>query len=93
METGLVQQSTMKFSSEQKFSNAIISEIELKNGKQTQAVVIFNNCEVDFEEMNAGLNTTLSNCMNVRKSKNTFCSIKDGVLKPFARFFETVWNE
>jgi hypothetical protein len=92
MDNDLVKQSDVKIVSDFKFSNAIISEIELKNGQRTQVVVIFNNSEVNFEEMNVGIKTTMSRCMNVGRSKNTFCSIKNGMLKPFAMFHESAWK-
>jgi len=92
MENILAKQSDVKMTSDFQFSNAIVSEVELTDGKRTQVVVIFNQRELHFEDINIGLNMSLSRCKNVSKSKNTFCSIRNGILKPFALFQKKVWN-
>jgi chaperonin GroEL (HSP60 family) len=74
------------------FKHALVTQVELNNGKKTEVITLFNHNEVDFEEINAGINDALSHCRNVYKSKSTFCSIKNGKIEPFAHFLEHVWN-
>lgn len=78
--------------SDKKYTSAIVSEVELGNGTVTQVVLVFNNYEVDFEEMNIGLTYAFSRCTNIRKSKNILYSLREGILKPFAAFMEYVWT-
>jgi len=74
------------------YKHALVCDIVLNNGKQTKAIVIFNHNELNFEEINVGMNVAFSYC-NVRKHKNTFCSIKNGNLNPLAHFHETICNK
>ena len=74
------------------YKHALVCDVELKNGKRTNAVVIFNNDELDFEQINAGMSYALAHC-NIQKSKKTFCSIKNGILTPFAHFPERVYTK
>lgn len=66
--------------------HAFFSEIELKNGKKTQIITVFNNNDISFEEMEIGLNTSLSRQIkfynNIKSVQHTFCSInKEGLNK------------
>ena len=70
------------------YKHALVCDIELTNGKQTKAIVIFNHDELNFENVNAGLNFTFSRCYNVCKNTNTFCRIKNGELKNLVLFDE-----
>ena len=92
MENIIAKQSGETISSDVKFSNTIVSEIELTNGEITQVVTLFNHRDVNFEEMNIGINMTFSRCGNVAKSKNTFCSLKSGKINPFGLFDEIAWE-
>ena len=72
------------------FKNAIVSNIELKNGKQTQIITIFNSNEINFEEMVIGVNTTIRRQSkfynNIKSIQNTFNEIENGKLKPFTEY-------
>ena len=70
------------------FRNAIVSNIELENGTQTQIITIFNNSEFHFEEMKIGLDYSLQRIhkdyVSIKSVQTTFNSINDAKLKPFA---------
>ena len=72
------------------FKNAIVSSIELKNGTNSQIITIFNSNEINFEEMVIGINTAVYRQSeiynNIKSIQNTFSSIKNGNLKPFATY-------
>ena len=74
------------------FKNAIVSNIELKNGINTQIITIFNSNEINFEEMVIGINTAVYRQSeiynNIKSIQNTFSSIKNGNLKPFATYIK-----
>ncbi|QZL00105.1 hypothetical protein K5L04_10410 [Flavobacterium psychrophilum] len=71
-----------------RFRNAIVSNIELENGTQTQIITIFNNQEFNFEEMKIGIDTSLNRINKdynpIKSVQTTFNSIQDAKLKPFA---------
>ena len=70
------------------FRNAIVSNIELENGTQTQIITIFNNHEFNFEETKIGIDTSLNRINKdynpIKSVQTTFNSIQDAKLKPFA---------
>lgn len=72
------------------FRNAIVSNIEMQNGTQTQIITIFNNHEFNFEEMKIGLDYALQRIhkdyVSIKSVQTTFNSIKDATLKPFATY-------
>lgn len=72
------------------FKNAIVSSIELKDGTNTQIITIFNSNEINFEEMVIGINTAVYRQSefynNIKSIQNTFSSINNGNLKPFATY-------
>ena len=74
------------------YKHALVCEVILNNGNRTKAFVIFNNDELNFEEINIGMNFALARC-DIHKSINTFCGIKNGNLKPCAFFHEKVYNK
>ncbi len=41
-------------------THALITHVELKNGKVAPIITMFNCSEIDFEEVNIGVTTTLS---------------------------------
>ena len=73
------------------FKHALVCDIELTNGKQTKAIIAFNSKELDFEEINAGINSALGQCRNVRKTQNTLCGLKTGMFVPVVYFQDTVY--
>lgn len=72
------------------FRNAIVSNIELKNGTQTQIVTIFNNSEFNFEEMKIGLDYALGriqkNYVSIKSVQTNFNKIIDAKLHTVAKF-------
>jgi hypothetical protein len=77
METITAQQNTAET-----FNNAVVFDIELLNGKQTSVTTIFNNKEVDFEEIVAGMNRAFERCDNVKSIQPSMGSIRGGTFKP-----------
>ena len=76
-----------------RYKHALVCDVELTNGKQTRAIVIFNNDELNFEEINTGMNFAFMRCHNVHKSSKIFCRIKSGELKTYAIFNELIYNK
>lgn len=70
--------------------NALVTNIELRNGKTTSIVTLFNSHEFSFEEINIGITTALNRESkfkgNIISKQSAFFSIKDSVLKLFAKF-------
>ena len=75
------------------YKHTLVCEVELTNGKKTKVIVIFNNNELNFEEVNSGMNFAFGRCRNIYKNSNTFCKIESGEIKPFATFQERVNNK
>lgn len=72
------------------FRNAIVSNIELENGTQTQVITIFNNNEFNFEEIKKGIDENFDrinkNQKSIKSVQTTFSSIENAKLKPFATY-------
>ena len=72
------------------FGNALITNVEFENGKQTQIITIFNNNEFNFEEIKIGLDYSLKRIHKdydrIKSVQTTFNNIKDAILKPFAKY-------
>jgi len=68
------------------FKHALLSDVELTDGTTTQAIVIFNNKELNFEELNLGVNKGLENLYKVKSVLTKFCSIRNGKAKAVAHF-------
>lgn len=66
--------------------HALVTEIELKNGKKTQIVTFFNFTELSDDAINFGVKTGLEHSKNVVNMQSTLCSFKTGVVKPFMFF-------
>ena len=69
------------------FKDALITDVELKDGTTTQAILIFNRCELSFEEMNRGINDSLS-YVSAKTAKTKIYSIKNGKLEASTEFDE-----
>lgn len=69
-----------------KYRQGIMSNIELANGKMTQLVIFFNHSEVNFEELNAGLNIALSRCKTISKFRNSAYSIGQEGVNEIAKY-------
>jgi len=78
------------------FSLTLVTDLELKNGKKTQILTIFNNQDVEHEEVTIGLNTAINRqsefYKNIKSAQHTLCSIKSGKLKPFMFFDKVEYN-
>lgn len=68
------------------YRHSIVSDITLANGKTTKIVTFFNNQEVNFEELNAGVRLALLRCDTVKKFTNTILSISTNGVKEIAKF-------
>jgi len=62
------------------FKHSIVTDIELSNSKKTQIITIFNNSEINFEEMVIGINTAINRQSkfynNIKSTQHTFCRVK-----------------
>ena len=69
------------------FKHTIVTDVELKSGKKTQVITIFNNSEVNFEEMLIGIDIAFERqdkfYKNIKSTKHTFSTIKKEGLDPF----------
>jgi 6-phosphofructokinase len=78
------------------FSQTIVTDIELKNGKNTQIITVFNNQDINFEEVSIGIDTAIKRQVefykNIKSAKHTLCSIKTGILKPFIFYDKVEFN-
>lgn len=72
---------------------ALVCDVELTSGKQTRVIVLFNSNELNFEEINIGLNYSFRNCYNVSKNTNTYCYIRNNKLSPVCGFDEINYNK
>lgn len=71
-------------------SNAVVTNVQLRNGKTASIVTLFNSSEFSFEDINIGVTTAINreskfNDSVVSKQSAMF-SIKDSALKLMARF-------
>lgn len=68
------------------FGNALITDIEFNDGKQTQLITIFNNNEFHFEEVKISVDYLISRINRfypnkIKKIQSSFNVIRDGKLK------------
>lgn len=68
-------------------NKAYVTEIVLNDGTKTQMVTFFNTSELNFEEVNIGIRTTVMRCYNTIRMKNTLCRLQNGIVKPYI-FYE-----
>lgn len=72
------------------YRNAIVSNIELNDGTQTQVITIFNNSEFNFEEIKKGIDASFKSIHNdqnsIKSIQTIFSGIENSKLKPFATF-------
>lgn len=70
--------------------HAIVTEVLLKNGKTAQVITLFNQNDLNCEEVQVGVLDSLKRLENTEAYKSTFCSgAKKGFLKPV---WSTSWN-
>lgn len=59
--------------------HAIVSEVILNNGKRTQIITLFNQHDLNNEEMEVGVHETLKHHRNAVAFRTKFCSgVKNG---------------
>ncbi|MBO6185053.1 MAG: hypothetical protein J6O88_10280 [Chryseobacterium sp.] len=58
--------------------NAMIFEIELKNGKKSMMTTIYNNSDLDFEELVSHTQIALKKSNKVKSVKTTVGSLRSG---------------
>ena len=71
------------------FKNVIVTEIELKDGRKTQMITIFNHSQIGFDEVNIGIKTALEHSHNAKYMESVFSSIKEGRINPICFFEKT----
>jgi len=75
------------------FTQALVCEVELTNGKRTKAIVLFDGRDLNFEDINMGLNFAFARGCNISKNTDTLCGIKSGELNPYVFFEEYTHNK
>ncbi|MBD3724256.1 MAG: hypothetical protein IE891_05615 [Flavobacteriaceae bacterium] len=77
-------------------SHALVTTIELKNGKIVPIITMFNDSQIDFEEVNIGVNTMIkrnSFLNGLMKSKqNVLYKNNNGVLRRGIVFFKEIFE-
>ena len=76
------------------FSNAMVSNIEFQNGKQSQIITIFNNNDFHFEEIKRGIDKALNRIHKdygnpIKSVQTTVNRIKNAKTEPFATYQKT----
>ena len=61
-----------------KLGNAMLFEIELKNGKKSMITTIYNHSDLDFEELVSHTQIALKKSNKIKSVKTTVGSIKSG---------------
>lgn len=74
-------------------THALITNVELSNGKKSQVVTLFNFKEVGFEEVNIGLANALSMQQHISSMQSTLNVIKDGQLEESSFFAKRVFTD
>lgn len=69
-----------------KFKNIIVTDVELKNGKKTQIVTVFNNEDLFFEEVNSGVINGLKKTYDCKSATSHYSRIKEGSLEHCTTF-------
>jgi len=68
------------------FSSAMFFEIELLSGESSSVITIYNNKEVDFEEILNHMQNALQNCRKIKSVKPSIGSIKKGKYEPILMY-------
>lgn len=61
-----------------KLGNAMLFEIELKNGKKSMITTIYNNSDLDFEELVSHTQIALKKSNKIKSVKTTVGSLRSG---------------
>ncbi len=77
-------------------THVLVTNIELKNGKVAPIITMFNNSEIDFEEVKIGVDMTITRnhlLQNKMSSKQaTLYRLVDGNLKRSASYLKTYFE-
>lgn len=73
-------------------THALITNVELSNGKKSQVITLFNLHEVGFEEVNIGVANALSMQEHILSMQSTLNVIKDGKPKESLWFDKKVFT-
>lgn len=74
------------------FKNTIVTNVKLKNGSETEMVIIFNGSEINYEEVSIGIRTGLERTHNVRSFQSTFYYMTTKGLHPICYEQEHIIN-
>lgn len=77
----------------QQFKNALVTDVELKNGCRTQVLTVFNHSDIDLEVVNIGIREALAKSHRAVSMQSSFYSIKTGELKKVLEFERTEIQE
>lgn len=71
--------------------HAIVTEVLLKNGKRTQIITLFNQNEINNEEIEIGIHQGLRHNRETYSYQSSMCAgVKQGFLKAV---YSTSWNK
>lgn len=73
---------------QQLYKNALITSVKLKNGQTTQMITVFNNSELNFEEINLGIKKGLERTHNVQSMQSVLCVLTGKEIEPVIKFDE-----
>jgi len=73
-------------------THALITNVELSNGKTTQVVTFFNIKDVGFEEVNIGVSNALSMQKHVTSMQSDLTVMKNGKPKLEAHFEKKIFT-
>lgn len=70
------------------YKNALITSVKLKNGQTAKMVTVFNNTELNFEELNIGVKKGLERTRKAETMQSTLYVLKESEIEPIIRFEE-----
>jgi hypothetical protein len=73
-------------------THALVTNVELANGKKSQVVTLFNFKDIGFEEVNIGVYNALSMQEHVTSMQSDLTVIKNGKPKLEAHFEKKVFT-
>jgi hypothetical protein len=76
------------------FEDALVLDVELKNGESTQIITFFNHKDFHFEEMKIGLDTAINRIVGfspekIKSVQTTLNKISKAGVKPFLFYGKT----
>lgn len=75
-------------------SHALVTEIELNNGRKTAIVTLFNQRDINFEEINIGVGHTLARLRHINwvSKQSTFYRLIEGGIQYVTQFKKSYAN-